>query len=295
MKAGLQWKSALLFFAGVTVTNISSAQFEMDKVLRVGYRLGSESFSPAYVSGSWDANNTTFNVSNSYKDHMGLTNYEIWYCRYSSHAFYETNLDGMVNALWMYITNPLHDFENQFERFKGCSKNGVPQVHGIDYDILNFRLGFGAHGLFLGGQYKWTRLGNYVENGTATNGGQVIGIGHSETNVTGLGLSLSANVSIKDFVTQSHLTFNWLKGSVEDKAVGPFFQGKEIEFESIISWGKGFGGYITPFIRKRFGNGDLHFNSNYEHAFNSSFAFGIKLGIYLAAESDEDDVYITVE
>jgi hypothetical protein len=283
--------TATLMLGGVSA---SKAQYEMDQVLRIGYRLGTESFSPAYSTYTFNTSTSTYTLNESFKDHMGLSNLEVWYCRYSPHAFYEADLDGVFSALMNYIRDTRYEYEGLFSKFKNSTANTGYQVHGIDYDFFNMRLAFGTKGIYLGGQFKWTRLGSYTDDDNNTGNMVANSFGHSETDVRGAGLGLHANITVKDFVTQTHLMFNWLKGEKVDAGT-PFFQGTEIEFESIISYGKGFGGYITPFIKKRTGHGNPSSTNLYDTAFNSSFAFGIKIGIYLAQESDDDDVYITVQ
>lgn len=295
MKRYVRAFTGMVVFLVLLNSNTANAQYEMDQVLRIGYRMGSETFDPAYSLSTFDQSTSTYTLDKTFKDHMGLGNVELWYCRYSPHVFYEAGLDGMFNALINYVANDLHEYERQFSKFKNCTKNGASQVHGIDYDILNFKMAFGTKGIYLGGQYKWTRLGSFTDDNTSGNMQVTGGIGHSETNMRSVGLGLHANIAIKEFVTQTHLMFNWCKGEEVNKGEGPFFQGKEIEFESIISFGKAFGGYVTPFFKKRFGETTPTFTENYSRGFNSSFCFGIKLGIYIAQESDDGDVYISVE
>jgi hypothetical protein len=285
--------AALLACAGTTTVN---AQYEMDQVLRIGYRMGTESFSPAYSTLNWNSADNTYTLDKTFKDHMGLGNVELWYCRYGPHAFYEANLDGMCNALMNYILDTRYQYEHQFGKFKKSKANTGYDVHAIDYDFINFRLAFGTKGIYFGGQFKWTRLGSYTDDDNHVAGAPYANsFGHSETDVRGAGLGLHANITVKEFVTQTHLMFNWLKGEASSPEEGPFFSGTEFEFESIISYGKGFGGYITPFFKKRTGHGPDITTNTYNNGFSSSFSFGIKLGIYLAQESDDGDVYISVE
>jgi hypothetical protein len=271
----------------------ATAQYKMDQVLRVGYKLGMETFNPAYSVSTFDIPSGKYINSTRYKDHMPLRNLEVWYCRYSPFVFYEASLDGIGSALVNYIKNDRHEYEGHFKKFKNCSKNGAAQVNGIDYDVFNFKLAFGAKGIYFGGQYKFTRLGSFTDDLPGSI--QVTqGIGHSETNLTSVGLGLHANISVKTLVTQTHLMLNWVNGKPVNTGEDPLFKGKEIEIESIISYGKAFGGYITPFFKKRFGKDYTTFNQDYYRGFSGSFAFGIKIGFYLAQESDEGDVYISV-
>jgi hypothetical protein len=271
----------------------ATAQYKMDQVLRVGYKLGMETFNPAYTVSTFDVASGKYINSTHFKDHMALRNLEVWYCRYSPFVFYEVGLDGIGSAFVNYIKNDLHEYEGHFRKFKNCSKNGAGQVNGIDYDVVTFKLAFGAKGIYFGGQYKFTRLGSFTDDipGSA----QVTqGIGHSETNLSSVGLGLHANLSVKTFVTQTHLMLNWVNGKPVNTGEDPFFKGKEVEVESIISYGKAFGVYVTPFFKKRFGKDYSTFNQDLYRGFSGSFAFGIKIGIYLAQESDEGDVYISV-
>jgi hypothetical protein len=292
LKKGIS--TALIVFAGTVTVN---AQYEMDQVLRIGYRLGTSSFSPAYSLTSWNSVDNTYTIDKEFRDHMRLANMEVWYCRYGPHAFYEMGLDGMFNALMNWVRDTRYEYEPQFGKFKKSLANTGYQVHGIDYDIFNAKMAFGTRGIYLGGQFKWTRLGSYTEDDNHTGTQYTNAFGHSETDVRGAGLGLHANITVKEFVTQTHLMFNWLKGEEYNTGDGPFFSGTELEFESIISFGKGFGGYITPFFKKRSGHGPpgTAGSNLYNNGFSSSVSFGLKLGIYLAQESDDGDVYISVE
>jgi hypothetical protein len=283
LKRGLL--AACTVFAGAGAVQ---AQYEMDQVLRIGYRLGLETYKPAYYL------RTDSVITASFKDKAGLSNYEIWYCRYGPHAFYEMNIDGVISSMMNWILEPRHEFESQFGKFKKSKSNVGVQLHAIDYDLLNMKMAFGTKGIYLGGQLKWTRLGQYADDGSTSTGLELGMIGHSETNITSYGLGLHANVSIREFVTQTHLMYNWIKSGNKD-GTNAFFYGHELEFESIISFGQGFGGYVTPFIKKRTGHNAGNTPAAYNNGFESSFSFGLKLGIYLAQESDDGDVYISVE
>lgn len=279
-----------------------SQAFQQDQVIRIGYRLGTERFYGAYRSfnqiGS-AGGSFTYSLNTEYNDNIRLSNYEVWYGRFSKNAFYEANIDGMINAIAMLASSGGPDFKWLFEKFRHGEKNTNEKPSAIDYDILNFKLAFGAHGIYLGGQLKSTRLGYF--GGTVDNnvgGLHVLGFTFSEENMGAYGLGLHANLATDAFTVQNHLMFNWIKGG---KDAGAFFKGKEIEFESTISLGKELGLYVTPFFKKRFANSlkrndDFYGNTNTGayRGLNSTFAFGIKLGFYIASEADEGDCYISV-
>lgn len=289
----------LIFF----ISTKSNAQaFQQDQVLRIGYRLGIERFNGAYRSFNQNGSaggTFLYTLNTEYKDNIRLSNYEIWYGRFAKNAFYEANIDGLINAFAMLASSGGPDFKWLFEKFRHGEKNTNEKPSAIDYDIFNFKLAFGAHGIYLGGQLKSTRLGYFGGiNDNNTGGLAVEGFTFSEENMSAYGLGIHANISTDVFTAQNHLMLNWVNGG---KDAGKFFHGKEIEFESTISMGKEFGFYVTPFFKKRIASGPQKYEDFYGNTstgmyrgLNGTFAFGIKIGIYLASEADEGECYISV-
>lgn len=142
-----------------------------------------------------------------------MSNYEIWYGRFSEFAFYEAKIDGMISAIEDMVRNKGVNYFWLFEKFKKGEDAGFGKLTAIDYDILNFKLAFGAKGIYFGGQWKVTRLGFFNEgaNTNTTTGDDLVGFGYSEDNYSSVGFGVHANVSIKNLTAQNHLMLNWVK------------------------------------------------------------------------------------
>ncbi|MES2838027.1 MAG: hypothetical protein V4667_10925 [Bacteroidota bacterium] len=275
---------------------VSAQPFVQDQVLRVGYRLGTENFNGAYRTYTMVNTMGQYVLDEEFNDKISLSNYEIWYGRFSEHVFYEANLDGMVNAIVNFGANKSLEYDWMFSDFKKTASNGVTPISAIDYDILNMKLAFGGKGIYGGFQYKLSRVGTFGEYDPLTAGTlkMPIGFTFSEDNIRAVGLGVHANLAFGKLVMQNHLMFNWCKGSNSDIL---YFQGKEIDFESTICFGKGLGLYATPFFKKRFSSQSQvydRYGSGIYSGFNGSTTIGIKLGFYFASEGDEEDVYITI-
>ncbi|MBS1653161.1 MAG: hypothetical protein JSU07_14235 [Bacteroidetes bacterium] len=262
------------------------AQPEFDgQYLRVGRGLGISSFNNAYTITDLSVPTLprSYIISG---DRINNGFWDITYGNFTDYMLYEIQGDGTFNSFLNLVTNkdlqykPLVNLNKLYPVTNGGAA-AVKDLNakGVDNNIIDASLCFGARYFYAGVHYNFGQLGTYGNYGSGNMLVQGNYKGSSNyTSLLGIGVH-----HIRNYFNlfKVHHTVNF-----DFKAFGNTFTGNCISTQHTIYWGKaGYGLYLTPYFKWRFGGNEVITYDAYQYpnftGVKSSVAFGIKIGIYL--------------